>query len=310
MATIISILLIAELSFFILFDLLKFGGHAPAHRKIRLVAGATGILLVLLELLLPLPCEPDHLVVDMMIATEILMVFPCSFEKPSLAVKAALAINAFGVLSFLAFAFMPSGHWVFRAQRTVWSYLLILSSFVLYFGVVAVRRFNGIRLFFRNWAVWHTVEDYTRFLYALAFLGLGIYSLCSVSVPGNAGLVMTVGADFMFMGLYAVLYLRALTGRTYVLAVETEDRIKDIIKGNLRTSFIDKAEEDRKMNNLYRKVMFYMAEKKPYLDPDFCMNDLSERMFSNKLYLSKTIKMVCYILIISDISITNYYPMS
>ena len=68
--------------------------------------------------------------------------------------------------------------------------------------------------------------------------------------------------------------------------------MKNIIKGNLRTSFIDKAEEDKKMNNLYNRVMIYMNEKKPFLDPDFHMEDMAEEMYSNKLYLSRTINIL------------------
>ena len=49
----------------------------------------------------------------------------------------------------------------------------------------------------------------------------------------------------MYLALYAILYLRAMTGRTYVINRATEKRIKDIIKGNLRTSYIEKADEDR-----------------------------------------------------------------
>lgn len=72
----------------------------------------------------------------------------------------------------------------------------------------------------------------------------------------------------------------------------TERKVKDIIKGNLRTSFIDKAEEDKKMNNLYSRVMLYMNEKQPFLDPDFRMENMAEDLYSNKLYLSRTINLL------------------
>ena len=43
------------------------------------------------------------------------------------------------------------------------------------------------------------------------------------------------------------------------------------------------------MNNLYRSVVMYMEEKRPYLDQTFDMSSLADRMFTNKLYLAKTI---------------------
>ena len=38
--------------------------------------------------------------------------------------------------------------------------------------------------------------------------------------------------------------------------------------------------------------MIYMNEKKPFLDPDFHMEDMAEEMYSNKLYLSRTINIL------------------
>ena len=123
-------------------------------------------------------------------------------------------------------------------------------------------------------------------------MGLGIYSLCSVLLPGDAGEIMTYTSLAFFMVLYAVLYLRDMTGRTYVLNQGTEEKVKEIIKGNLRTSVIDKAEEDKKMNNLYRRVLMYMNEQRPYLNPSFRMEDMAEELYSNKLYLSRTINLL------------------
>lgn len=103
---------------------------------------------------------------------------------------------------------------------------------------------------------------------------------------------MAVSSLLSYMVLYAILYMRDMTGRTFVLNQDTERKIKEIIKGNLRTSFVDKAEEDKKMNNLYNRVMLFMNEKKPFLDPSFHMEDLAEELYSNKLYLSRTINIL------------------
>lgn len=46
------------------------------------------------------------------------------------------------------------------------------------------------------------------------------------------------------------------------------------------------------MNNLYNRVMLFMNEKKPFLDPSFHMEDLAEELYSNKLYLSRTINIL------------------
>lgn len=167
--------------------------------------------------------------------------------------------------------------------------LLFVLSYFLY---IAYRRFSGIRAMFRNTAVWHNVEEYSRFLYSIAFMVAGMIFLCAGTSAGHLKGFLTAVSAVMYLALYAILYLRAMTGRTYVINRATEKRIKDIIKGNLRTSYIEKADEDKKMNNLYRRVVMYMEEKRPYLDQTFDMASLADLMFTNKLYLSKTINVL------------------
>ncbi|MBR5660872.1 MAG: AraC family transcriptional regulator [Bacteroidales bacterium] len=259
---------------------------------IRLLAGLTGMSLVVLEILRQGPVEIRYLVLDITAVVEILLLFPCSFEKPGFSLSATLLLEIALVISFVFSLFVPAGNVVFRSERIFYSYIVVLVVFSSYFSIVAAKRFSGIRLFFRNSAVWHNLEDYSRFIYSLIFMGLGMYSLCAVLLPGDAGEVMTFTSLFLFMILYAILYLRDMTGRTYVLNQSTEHKVKEIIKGNLRTSFVDKAEEDKKMNNLYRRVLMYMNEKKPFLDPTFRMEDMAEDLYSNKLYLSRTINLL------------------
>ena len=241
---------------------------------------------------MPGPVEIRHLVLDISAVVEMLLLYPCSFEKPSVSFGAILLLEAALASSFVFSLLVPSGRIAFRSERVFFSYIVVLVIFSAYFAAVVAKRFSGIRMFFRNAAVWHNLEDYSRFIYSLVFMGLEIYSLCSILLPGDAGKVMTLSSLVFLMFLYPVLYLRDMTGRTFVLNKGTEKKVKEIIKGNLRTSFIDKAEEDKKMNSLYNRVMLYMSEKKPFLDPEFHMEDMAEDLYSNKLYLSKTINIL------------------
>ncbi|MBR1926656.1 MAG: AraC family transcriptional regulator [Bacteroidales bacterium] len=292
MSIIIALSLIVEFLYFFFYDFSKSRSRGARHFAIRAMAGATGTALVVLETLSPDPVDTRHFLLDIMAVVEILLMYPCSFEKPSVSLWTTLLIVAAVVLSFLFSLLFPSMNTSFRSGRIFFSYVVMLVVFNLYFLSVAYKRLGGIRLFFRNTAVWHNLEDYSRFMYSHCFLCLALYSVCAVLLPGNAGEIMTVTCVVLLMILYGILYTRDMTGRTLVLNAETEKKVKDIIKGNLRTSFIDKAEEDKKMNNLYNRVMLYMNEKKPYLDPSFHMEDMAGELYSNKLYLSRTINIL------------------
>ena len=55
---------------------------------------------------------------------------------------------------------------------------------------------------------------------------------------------------------------------------------------------------------LYDRCCRYMADRKPFLVESFSLGDLASVLFTNKVYLSKTIKILLYILIICVI---DYY---
>jgi AraC-like DNA-binding protein len=292
MSIIVAVFLIVECLAFLLNDLSQNHSHYSRHLAIRLMAGLTGVALVSLELMTSSHVDTRYLSLDIAAAVEILLLYPCSYEKPTISFTSALILEAAVLISLVYSLIVPSGNLSFRSERLFFSHIVVLVIFASYFMSVAAKRISGIRMFFRNAAVWHSIEDYSRFIYSLAFLGLGILSLCAVHLPGDAGEIMAVLGVVLYMALFAILYLRDMTGRTYVMPRSTERKVKDIIKGNLRTSFIDKAEEDKKMNNLYSRVMLYMNEKQPFLDPDFRMENMAEDLYSNKLYLSRTINLL------------------
>ena len=290
--TLFSLFLILEDLFFLVFDLSKKPRGDPKRVAVRMMAGLTGTVLILLEAALTESLEAMNLTLDAMASAEILVMYPCSYEKPALSLKSAILIDAAVFLSLVYSLTVPSGFLGFRSDRVVLSCMVMLAVFAFNLILSTARRFDGIRLFFRNNSVWYSLEDYSRSVYSLVFLGLGIYSLCVFQVPGDAGDLMSVVSIVFLMLLYVVLYLKAMTGRTFLLTRTAESKVKEIMKGNLRTPFIDKAEEDKKMNNLYSRILLFMTEKKPYLDPEFRMDDMAAELYTNKLYLSRTVNIL------------------
>ena len=292
MTIFITFMTLLELSIFLVYDLRINRGDRSARYAIRLMSSIGGLVLILAEILLPGRLGTPELEVDLSFITAMLVMYPCSFEKPETSFKAALCLLIFGFVTLLYFRCKSSCTFDFKCQRIVCSFAPMLLFVLSYFLYIAYRRFSGIRAMFRNTAVWHNVEEHSRFLYSIAFMDAGMIFLCAGTSAGHLKGFLTAVSAVMYLALYAILYLRAMTGRTYVINRATEKRIKDIIKGNLRTSYIEKADEDKKMNNLYRRVVMYMEEKRPYLDQTFDMASLADLMFTNKLYLSKTINVL------------------
>ena len=250
MTIIIVLIALAELLFFFIYDFRISSGNRSERYAIRLMSCVSGIALILLELVLPCRTGMPELAVDLSSATAMLVIYPCSFERPKASFIAAESLMIYILAVSMFWGFKSSGSLDFRFQRVVFSFVPLFLFVLCFYLYVAYRRFSGIRSMFRNTAVWHNVEEHSRFLYSMAFLVAGMLLMCGLHVSGPLREVLSIITLLMYLALYAVLFLRAMTGRTFVLSREAEKRIKDIIKGNLRTSCAEKADEDSKMNNL------------------------------------------------------------
>ncbi len=106
-------------------------------------------------------------------------------------------------------------------------------------------------------------------------------------------------ADGESMGLYCSsalsmvatgsLYVRKSSGKTLVLTPAKERAIKVIVKGSLRSADMEGGFDDRKMGALYRRVMSFMNEQQPYLDSSVDLEFFARKLFTNRVYLSRTI---------------------
>ena len=291
MTTILSTLALLEFIFFFCYDLRTGKGNHSKRFWIRILSSLTGVLCVLTDNIIAFPCPLSSLGADIGSVTAMLLIFPCSYEKPELSLRSACVLAVSSLAVILLFGLDPALT-AFKLERLVISASICLLVVLSCTVVAAGRKLSSVRALFRNNAVWHGLEDYSHSVYSLLFLCVLSFGLVAACSPGDAGLVMADVVLVLLMALYAILYLRAVSGRTYVISKAAEDKIKDMIKGNLRTSYIEKTEEDKKMNNLYKRIMVYMTESKPYLDPSFNMPALAEKMYTNKFYLSKTINIL------------------
>ncbi len=69
-------------------------------------------------------------------------------------------------------------------------------------------------------------------------------------------------------------------------------RLTNIISRNRDISYLK--DDKLEMKLLFRKVEKVMSEKRPYLESDFSMDDLSKLVFVNRSFLSKTINKISH----------------
>ena len=140
------------------------------------------------------------------------------------------------------------------------------------------------------------VEDYSRLMFSCLVLASACFlKELSHLVPDASRTVQSI-VVFSFPALleplFFFLYLKALTGRTYVISRSKEETVREMIKGNLRDVMAQKPEDEQKMSRLYSKITAYMESAEPFLDDSFSLRDMSITMYSNKVYISKTINVM------------------
>ena len=168
----------------------------------------------------------------------------------------------------------------------VWLFV-VLCLHLLYLTVRTRLRYTLLRPLFRHAAVWYNVENHARLYYSLLLF------LLVCCLPDPAAPAWTVWPHMVAsLSFYIILWLRVRTGRTALIPTARELEIKELIRGNLRTAppqAGEKTEDVAKMNRVYERILHLMEHKRPFLDADFKLSDLSSAVFTNKTYLSKTI---------------------
>ena len=246
---------------------------------VRVLSLVTLLLLCLVEMLNG-NTEPGFmpLCANLIAASGILMLHPLSYEESAKSLHFAIALS---VLSLVT-AFSP----VFPGNECFLVTLEVLAVWVAYCISRARDKYNNVRTLFRLDFVWCAVEDYSRLFYLLVLCMFSASALTACRFEGPSWLFHI--HLLVLLSFYSAMYVRAYTGRSFVMTRGREGALKDMIKGNLRT-IPEVGEPDEHMNTIYGKVLKYMDTKKPYLQESFTIEDMADAVFTNKVYLSKTI---------------------
>ena len=162
----------------------------------------------------------------------------------------------------------------------------VLSAKTLCAALIFRSGYAKVVSLFSNDKVWSSAVDVSE----------GLYLHVSAAVPLLSAAAYICSCRWLLYvvsplsgAVFAVFYLRASTGRTLFVPYSKEKEILSIIRGSLRAVELQSGVGDGKMKALYRKIMGYMEEKKPYLDNDIDLDYFARKMFTNKVYLSRTI---------------------
>jgi len=151
------------------------------------------------------------------------------------------------------------------------------------------RRYSSVRPLFRNDAVWKGLEDISDIISYVLLADDIVLLMVAMSVSNMTAMI--ISAAFVII-LYVFTFIRYLRGRTIMLGINTQEEILTLARGCLRPHEFDPDIDDKRMTALYKRVIDYMEDKKPYLDEEISLEQFSRHVYSNKTYLSKTINVM------------------
>lgn len=171
---------------------------------------------------------------------------------------------------------------------TVGAIILIVTNSFLYIRDIYVKM-SALKNVMKMGSVWDSLTStvdavYMVFLSSLALLYYMVMVL-DVRAAMYASVVFSV---FLFLYQLALAY-KVLTSSVFVLWTNHERRILESLKLTHVEMCGDSVGSDQLYQTIYERVLECFENDKPYLDPELSINDIAEKVYTNKLYISKAI---------------------
>lgn len=158
----------------------------------------------------------------------------------------------------------------------------VLGTMAVNLFLVLRRKFAKVRNLFKSDEVWNNVLDYSNVF--IAFL------LVLPSMLTFYGTVASAVAAVLQLALLAASYSLKTRNLSFLLNGKNTKLIKSIANANLRDpQDCDATADSRRMKALYKSAMDYMEKNQPYLDENFNLEDFARKLYTNKVYLSRTV---------------------
>lgn len=261
-------------------------------RRSPLVASVfvMGMALSALDLILGFP---ERMTADMSLAVLPFVVLPAGAAGRD-RVRFCLFVLALGLVSLLCGAAYVSG-WMTNSAAYLHPLSVCLAAALSFVGFLGynVSHLRSSPETFAPLSVSGFISDTLYVCVTVMFLAFSAMSCWMSSVSGGEYLRLTEAIDTVcFAGVGAVLVcsLFRRAGSRHFLFLE---RFERRLSREMETCMSDRGIRTDRKENLYRNVFSrieeYFRSESPYLDMELNIGEVSERVFTNKVYVSRAI---------------------
>lgn len=222
-------------------------------------------------------------IIPMMLATSVLWEPQFAFRVMKMAALFEVCLIIVRVLYL--FGILSDCHDTIVISIVVVIVITFSSAYIGAFG----RRVYDVKSLMMSCSVWSYLCQGVEMVYLIVYLALNLLLLhVCLMTSRTYGFHVDLVMVFLAMELFA-LGLRILFGSALVIF----RRHEDIIVESMNLSQMETSASKSKVNELYKeiyeRILHYFEMQKPFLNHELTINDLVSVVYSNKLYISKSI---------------------
>lgn len=204
--------------------------------------------------------------------------------------KEMILVVAFEILLALYFLICSfSAGFMLRPLCFVIGFLLLLVTCSLLYVRDVCLRLRELRNVMRMGSVWESLVISVDAVYMVILLTMS-FPFCALCLLSGYAVEMTSVIFSILLFLYQIaLVVRISRSSVFVLWVDHERKIVESMRLTQLEISGDTPGSDRLYEAIYERILKCFEDDKPYLNPELSINDIVEKVYTNKLYISRSI---------------------
>lgn len=270
------------------YDMVRYKLSKDVSAMVNMISCLGGVFLLLLDLILH-QREAYSMIYADLISVELSVLLSSGIrarQDPYL--KYAMGYLLFCIVLALISVFFPEQAdlriLLVRTMTPVCCVAGVWTSFVL--------KYRNIKLLFRPEALPLGVESDSKVLSSSIFLALvALYSILS-PLDHFVSKILVQMISLLLIVLFLCLSVGSPSCRRIMVSRDAERKLRGKACGGEKPRKSEDEVEVERNLELYGRILSRMEKNRPFLDPDFSIDDLSKSIYTNKLYVSRAINSV------------------
>lgn len=165
----------------------------------------------------------------------------------------------------------------------------LMESMILQFVVGIALNIHSVKRVMKSGTIWANISISVDAVYVLSItMSLSAYFVFSAVCPSEYVLHSKIVP--LISGLALLAYaMRILNDSLFVIWHKQERRIIESMKVTNVESAVDASRIDDVYKDLYERIISHFETERPYLDSKLTINDVVRSLYTNKLYISRSI---------------------